>query len=123
MKSPDVLSAPELGHGTVAGGRMTDAPLAVSTRSAHLPGWLPAVFGSASPLYCRVVLSRWFGFRLLISARPAALPSALIVACLNFAVATHEPEGTFCRSVCALLVVVYRSPRSIGIVRWPLATV
>ena len=102
---------------------MTDAPLAVSTRSAHLPGWLPAVFGSVSPLYCSVVLSRWFGLRLLISASPAALPSALMVACLTFAVATHEPEGTSCRSICALPVVVYRSPRSIGIVRWPPATV
>src|SRR6478609_8023115 len=102
---------------------MTDALFAVSTRSAHLPGWLPAVFGSASPLYWSVVLSRWLGLTLLISARPAALPSALMVACLNFAVATHEPEGTFCSSVWALAVDVYRSPRSIGIVRWPLATV
>ena len=72
MKSPDVLSAPELGHGTVAGGRTTDWLLEVSTRSAHLPGWLPAVFGSVSALYCTVVLSRLFGLSVLISARPAA---------------------------------------------------
>src|ERR1700754_2035175 len=102
MKSPEVLSPPELGHGTVAGGRTTDWLLTVSTRSAHLPGWLPDVFGSVSALYCTVVLSRWFGLSWLISARPAASPSRSMLAWATLAVATHEPVGTFCISACAL---------------------
>src|SRR4051812_12933725 len=46
-----------------------------------------------------------------------------MVACATLAVATHEPAGASCTRACAVPWLSYRSPRSIGIVRWPLLTV
>src|SRR5918995_2123661 len=117
------FSPPELGHGTVAGGSVIARLSDVRTRSAHLPDWLPVVVGSTSSLYWIVVFRRWFGLSRLISASPAASPLVLMFAWAIFAVATQEPEGTCCRRVWAVPWPSYRSPRSTGIVRWPLPTV
>jgi hypothetical protein len=55
-------------------------------------------------LNCRVVLRKWFGLRLLIRTSPAASPLTLMLAWAIFAVATHEPAGASCSSVCAVAV-------------------
>ena len=116
-------SAPEFGYGTVAGGSVIAALLDVSTRSAHLPGWAPDVFGSVSFLYCTVALTKWFGLMLLISPSPSASPSAVRPACTTFAVAFHEPAGACCSSNWALPFAAYRSACRSGTTRRPLATV
>src|SRR6201991_5220640 len=124
MYVPLVGSAPEFGYGTVAGGSVMAALLDVSTRSAHLPGWLPDVFGSVSFLYCTVALTKWFGLKLLISPRPSASPSAPAPPRTTSAGAYPEPLAGACwSSNWALPLAAYRSAWRSGTTRRPLATV